>query len=96
MSNVRRYMQRRAKFFALLAIAGMAAAAIAAFVSSSLAAFEPCRVFYRTHQPVQDSLACQVHSAIGACVVVFILVALVFAVLAGVRWLSHRQVEHHP
>jgi hypothetical protein len=88
-------MRSRAVFFGLLAVASAVAAAAGTFASSSLAAFEPCRVMYRTYQPVQDSLTCQAHSAIGLLSLLFLFGAFVCAVFAGARWFGGRRRVHH-
>jgi hypothetical protein len=68
----------------LLACGALAATAALALVAASLLpVFEPCRVLYRTHQLVQDSAACQVHSGLGLLAVLSLLAAL-GAGLAGV------------
>jgi ABC-type transport system involved in cytochrome c biogenesis permease subunit len=88
-------MHKRAAFLALLAVTSAVAAAISALASSSLAAFEPCRVLYRTHQPVQDSLACQAHSAIGLLSLLFLLGSFVLALFAGASWFGNRRRAHY-
>jgi hypothetical protein len=54
--------------------------------------FEACRVLYRSHQPVQDSLACQAYSALGFFTVLALLAALASAGVALVRW-NHNGAE---
>lgn len=59
--------------------------------ASSLDFFAPCRVLYRTQQAVQESLACQIYSAIFLASMLFAVAALGLVVAAGVLAFSRRR-----
>ena len=84
----------RASRFLLLAGAFAVAAVLAFWLNGSLAAFEPCRVLYRTHHPVQDSPTCQVHSALGLLSVAFLLASLAACLASCVRWFGKRAASN--
>lgn len=69
-------------------------ATLSELLAGSLAAFEPCRILYRSHQPVQDSVACQVHSVLGVLTAVSLVVAAALGLGASVRWLRGRAATH--
>ena len=69
-------------------------------LTSSLEAFEPCRVLYRLPQAVRDSLACRVHSAIGLAALLFLAITAASAAVTGVLVFigrgAVRSDNHHP
>jgi len=69
-------------------LVGVACAVLAIVgLTLDLEAFAPCRVAYRTHNPVQDSRACQTFSAIFEVSILLIVISLALFIVAAVRWL---------
>jgi hypothetical protein len=87
------YMQKRGTSHGVGAAVCLVLAVAAYLGIASLAVFDPCRVFYRTHQPIQASPACQAYGAIGVTIPALVLGSLAFAVIAGARWLKARRAS---
>jgi hypothetical protein len=77
-------MNERVVGFALVATISCALAVGGFVVSGSVESFAPCRLLYRTRQPVQDSLACQAYAAITLLSLLLFVGAIVLAIAAGV------------
>jgi hypothetical protein len=62
----------------------------AIIAAQTLPLFAPCRILYRTHQPVQDSPACQVFYWLGDLCVVLLGFAAVVGVVVAFRYFGRR------
>lgn len=58
-------MKQATKRFLNLAFAAFGTSAASFGAVWLLPVFEPCRMFYRTHNPIQDSPACKVFAAMN-------------------------------
>ena len=84
-------MNDRVAHFALVAAGSCVLAVVGFVVPGSLEFFAPCRVVYRMHQAVQDSLACQSYAAIGLFSLLLFLAAGILAVVTGVLMFARRR-----
>jgi len=80
-------MPTRTERVALVGVACAVPAIVGLVVTLNLEAFAPCLVAYRTHNPVQDSPACQTFSAIFEVSILLIVISLALLIVAAVRWL---------
>jgi hypothetical protein len=87
-------MEEREAKVGLVAIACGALALGGLAAGSRVDAFAPCRVAYRIHQAVQDSLACHMYSAIGTASLLLLVAAAVSALTAGVLVVLRRNKPH--
>jgi len=87
-------MQERVAKAGLVALACGALTLSGFALASYLDAFAPCRVLYRIHQAVQDSLACHMYSAIGTASLLFLVATVVSAVAAAILVLRRRIGPH--
>jgi hypothetical protein len=70
-------MRVRSQTALRIGIAAFCTAVLFRFLASSLSMFDLCRVFYRTHQTIQDSLHCQIYDGLNNAVVVLFLIGSV-------------------
>lgn len=89
-------MNERIVTFAIVAAASCALAVVGFVVCGALESFAPCRVVYRTHQPVHDSLACQSYAAISLFSLLLFLAAGIFAIATGVLVFVRRGAAARP
>ncbi len=83
-------MHARGFPFAAVSLLLLAAAAIALLLENLLPTFEPWRVLYRSHQPVQDSTACKLYSFVAFAGLLALLLAFVVGFVAAARRFSKR------
>jgi hypothetical protein len=79
-------VRTRLKIFILAAVTSFVSAGALFSIAQLAVVFAPCRMFYRTHQPIQDSAACHVFMLIGPFVLILALVSLTFAAVAVRTW----------
>jgi len=89
-------MRARGFPFGAISLLLLAAAALALLLENLLPAFEPCRVLYRAHQPVQDSTVCQLYSFLALAGLLALLLAFVLGFVAAARRFFNRRPTASP
>ena len=89
-------MKRVANWLRNVAFATFGTGAISLGAVCLLPVFEPCRILYRTHNPVQDTVACKVFTALNVVWPASFLIGCVAAITATYLAARNRIAEHKP
>lgn len=75
-----------------IAAASFLFGAVCLSLAQFLPVFAPCRVLYRVHDPVQDSVTCRIFSALGLVGLALLLIGVIFFLYTVcLIFLSHRK-----
>jgi hypothetical protein len=81
---------------ALVSVSSLAVGGMCLALTEWLPSFAPCRVFYRTHNAVQDTFQCQAFMVLGVTGLALLLVGLVAGAIAGYFAVREYWRPHHP